>query len=294
MTRPAILPHRPGPAEPLPESQVRDQLARIVASAPFMRAERMTALLQFIVGEAIAGRADQLRGQRIAEAVFGRSAADSTSDTLVRVHAVRLRRALDHYHATAGQADTIRIQLPVGGYAPLITPARDLPASDVPARDVPASYGPARDGTAALAPLPGRAATVVIDPVVNAAPDPRVHVLRAVLARDLLLGGCTAVRLPEGPDRSREPGDAVSIELLADACQLLTVIKQLPGGRVSAVLTHRLDAAGTQTWLRESRAISVDVLARVKAALSGGADGAKALATPVQMSRGSIVHDTRS
>lgn len=76
-------------------------------------------LLRFLIEEALAGRADRLKGFSIAVAVFGRDETfDSQSDPVVRLEARRLRRDLDGYYATAGRSDSVRITVPKGGYAP--------------------------------------------------------------------------------------------------------------------------------------------------------------------------------
>lgn len=76
-------------------------------------------LLRYLIEEALAGRADRLKGFSIAVAVFGRDETfDSQNDPVVRLEARRLRRDLDGYYATAGGSDTIRISVPKGGYAP--------------------------------------------------------------------------------------------------------------------------------------------------------------------------------
>ena len=75
--------------------------------------------MRYAVEETLAGRADQLKGFTIAVDVFGRSLQfDASTDPLVRVEARRLRRRLADYYADEGQGDSIRIDLPVGGYVP--------------------------------------------------------------------------------------------------------------------------------------------------------------------------------
>jgi TolB-like protein len=100
-------------------SETRSQLERIVASPTFQASERRKALLRYLVEEALAGRADRLKGFAIAVAVFGRDETfDPQTDSIVRLEARRLRRDLDGYYVAAGNRDPVRISIPKGGYVP--------------------------------------------------------------------------------------------------------------------------------------------------------------------------------
>jgi adenylate cyclase len=100
--------------------KVTDGLRRILASGEFDASDRNRRFLRFIVEEALAGRADRVKAYTIATSVFGRSADfDPQLDSIVRLEAGRLRRALERYYLTAGQADPVRITIPRGGYVPV-------------------------------------------------------------------------------------------------------------------------------------------------------------------------------
>jgi TolB-like protein len=108
------------PDDRLSPEEVRGQLQRILESPAFEASERRRRFLCYIVDEALAGRADRLKGYAIATAVFDRDDSfDPQTDPVVRLEARRLRRALEHYHLTAGRNDPIRIEIPKGGYAPI-------------------------------------------------------------------------------------------------------------------------------------------------------------------------------
>jgi hypothetical protein len=82
---------------PSPEA-VSEQLRWILSSPSFQASERRKRFLAFLVGEALAGRGDRLKGYAIAVAVFGRDDSfDPQTDPVVRLEARRLRRALEHY-----------------------------------------------------------------------------------------------------------------------------------------------------------------------------------------------------
>jgi TolB-like protein len=107
-----------GRAPPSP-ADIRDHLDCIFASSAFTASTLRRTLLCFLVEEAVAGRADRLKGFTIATAVFGRDETfDPQTDPVVRLEARRLRRDLDGYYATAGSGDALRISIPKGTYAP--------------------------------------------------------------------------------------------------------------------------------------------------------------------------------
>lgn len=104
-------------------SQVREQLARILASQEFGRSERLSRFLSFIVEEALEGRADRIKAYAIAVTVFDRSVEfDPQADPIVRIEAARLRKAIAHYYLTDGRSDPVVITVPKGAYVPHIEP----------------------------------------------------------------------------------------------------------------------------------------------------------------------------
>lgn len=114
--------------------RVQAQLEQIVANDDFAHAERLSQFLRYVVEEHLAGRGDGLNGRIIGREVFGRGVDfDPQFDAIVRVEAGRLRRRLDHYYATAGARDQVRIDIPKGGYVPtfeLVTAPAASPESN--------------------------------------------------------------------------------------------------------------------------------------------------------------------
>src|SRR5262245_15536557 len=100
---------------------IRDELARILNSASFEQSHRRQRFLNYIVTEALEGRADRLKGYSIGVEVFDKpDTFDPATDPLVRVEAARLRDKLREYYATDGRYDPVRIEMPKGAYAPHI------------------------------------------------------------------------------------------------------------------------------------------------------------------------------
>lgn len=94
----------------------------LIDSGVLGEASRLRPLLRYLINEELAGRGERLKAYSIGTDVFGRSEDfDPNSDSIVRVEVHRLRQALDHYYATQGAADPIRIEIPRGTYRPSIT-----------------------------------------------------------------------------------------------------------------------------------------------------------------------------
>jgi serine/threonine-protein kinase len=98
---------------------VREELARVLAGPGFLRNERLSSFLRFVVREKLAGREAGLKESVVGAEVFGRTPGyDTRSDPVVRMEASRLRARLDEYYIGAGADNPIRIELPKGAYVP--------------------------------------------------------------------------------------------------------------------------------------------------------------------------------
>ena len=103
-------------------ADVREQVARIIASSSFARANRSCELLRFLVEFTLAGREHELKEYTIATEAFNLPESfDPRTDSLVRVQATRLRSRLQAYYESAGVQDDIEIVLAPGNYTPSIT-----------------------------------------------------------------------------------------------------------------------------------------------------------------------------
>lgn len=101
-----------------PAAEVRAQLQKILASEPFVRSERMSAFLRYIVEQTLAGNGQTLKEPVIAQDCFGRGADfEGAADPIVRVEARRLRDKLREYYESA-ESEPVLIKLPKGGYVP--------------------------------------------------------------------------------------------------------------------------------------------------------------------------------
>src|SRR6266702_1074677 len=104
---------------PSPED-VRRQLRNILASPAFHGSKRCQQFLEYVCEKFMEGQPGALKERTIAVEVFGRHPeSDLAEDTIVRVGAREVRKRLAHYYVTPeGAASEIRIDLPVGSYAP--------------------------------------------------------------------------------------------------------------------------------------------------------------------------------
>jgi hypothetical protein len=87
----------------------------------------MSGFLRFVVLEVVDGRGDALKERTIATEVFGRGINfEPGEDSIVRVRAREVRKRLSEFY-TSDPSHPIRIDLPVGGYVPLILRNESLP-----------------------------------------------------------------------------------------------------------------------------------------------------------------------
>jgi len=114
------MPNRPDSTGGVSAEAVRAQIARILASRQFAKAERLRRFLHFVSEETLRGLADEIKEVVIGIEVFGRPPAkyDPRIDPIVRVQAGRVRAKLDAYYAEDGADDPVLVELPRGQYAP--------------------------------------------------------------------------------------------------------------------------------------------------------------------------------
>src|SRR5215470_16659553 len=109
------------PTAELQAQEVRRHLERILQAPGFARNERLSRLLRFIVEWHLEGRDHELKESVIGAEVFGRRPDyDPKSDAIVRTEARRLRALLNEYYLGEGKSEALVIELPKGGYVPVI------------------------------------------------------------------------------------------------------------------------------------------------------------------------------
>jgi TolB-like protein len=108
-----------GPGEHNDEQAVERELERVLSSSGFLRNERLSRFLRFVVDRNLEGRHEEIKESLIAVEVFGRKPDyDPKQHSIVRTEAGRLRARLAEYYAGEGSQDPMIIELPKGGYIP--------------------------------------------------------------------------------------------------------------------------------------------------------------------------------
>ena len=111
-------------------AEIRAALKLILMDAAFSHSPMLTAFLSYVVETTLEGHGDRLKAYTIALDGLGRGADfNSETDAIVRVHAIRTRRALQRYYASAGAEDAVIIDLPRGRYVPAFSRRSPLPAT---------------------------------------------------------------------------------------------------------------------------------------------------------------------
>lgn len=114
-------------------------------SAPVRTCPQLVAFLRYVVEATLHGRQDRIKGYTIAVEALGRGDDfNPQDDPIVRVEAMRLRRALQRYYAHDGRDDAVHIVLPVGSYVPVFRSAGLSIVPPLPQRahngDAPVAY----------------------------------------------------------------------------------------------------------------------------------------------------------
>ena len=99
--------------------EINLQTRRILDFPMFKNSPVLSRFLEFVIEETIHNRELQIKEYSIAIHVLHRARDFNPNvDSIVRIHAGRLRRALNEYYLTQGIYDPIIIKIPKGGYVP--------------------------------------------------------------------------------------------------------------------------------------------------------------------------------
>ena len=118
---------------PLSRDAILAELAKVLSSSVFAGAERSSTLLRFLVEQTVNDRAEHLKEYTLGVEALGKGESfDPRTDPIVRAEASRLRVRLERYHAVEGQADSLTVVLPKGGYVPRFESRVQPPAGREP------------------------------------------------------------------------------------------------------------------------------------------------------------------
>ncbi|MBI1872908.1 MAG: tetratricopeptide repeat protein [Acidobacteria bacterium] len=126
---------KPVPRVEVEPQAARRQLEQVLQSTGFVRNERLSRFLRFVIERHLEGRDHELKESVIGIEVFGRRPDyDPKQHPIVRTEAARLRARLSQYYFAEGKGDALIIELPKGGYVPRFHEAARAPEAASPAR----------------------------------------------------------------------------------------------------------------------------------------------------------------
>jgi len=112
---------------------IGDQLNRILSSPGFKGSRVLSGFLEFVTRETLAGRQQEIKEYSIGvHVLFKKMDFNPQLDSIVRIHAGRLRRALNEYYQILGNQDPIRIDIPKGCYIPVFDSQNVVPKTEIP------------------------------------------------------------------------------------------------------------------------------------------------------------------
>lgn len=245
---------------------VRRQLDRLLASAVFANAGRMSRFLKFVVEQTLAGEGDRLKEYVIGVEVFDRDASyDPRLDSIVRVEAARLRSKLAEYYAGDGRDDTIVLKLPKGGYASIAT---------LEPRSV------ATNGTAAT--KGGASAALSAAPAEQAAQQPQRARWRWALGGVVAAVAATVVILSWAPDTAPSPLRVAVLpfsvvagaerETLAQQLTEGVTAELVRQGRFSVIASSSARVVHSTTQRSRDAAAELDADVLIQARVTGAGD----------------------
>jgi hypothetical protein len=137
--------HSGPPTDGAEKEAVLRELESILNSQFFRTSNRSKQFLAYVVQHKLEGNHEPLKERTIGAKLFQRPAGYSTGDDpVVRVQAGEVRRRLEQYHHAGLNQSPVRIELPVGSYAPEfrwvpvvpqhadVTPAEPPPSEPTP------------------------------------------------------------------------------------------------------------------------------------------------------------------
>ncbi|MBV8568981.1 MAG: hypothetical protein JO319_00065 [Acidobacteriaceae bacterium] len=148
-----LLDHAQGSAHPSrpPDSEIRAQLDRIVASKIFAASERLRRFLIWTVEQVLLGDIHHIKQYTIGREVFDRRADfDPRTDSIVRTEAQRLRRKLSQYYRANGSSDPILLSFETGSYVPVFRKREETNTAKRKTRLEPVSITKRRPAVAVL------------------------------------------------------------------------------------------------------------------------------------------------
>ena len=116
---------------------IGEQLNHILSSPGFKGSRVLSGFLEFVTRETLAGRQQELKEYSIGvHVLYKKMDFNPQLDSIVRIHAGRLRRALNEYYQKMGNLDPVRIDIPKGSYVPTFNAQESVPKIEIPKKIV--------------------------------------------------------------------------------------------------------------------------------------------------------------
>lgn len=101
------------------KTAIREELERILKSAPFRNSSRSRQFLSYAVLQSLEGHTELLKERTIGVELFQRDPDYGTGDDpVVRVQAGEVRRRLEKYYQSEPSGSSVHIEIPLGSYVP--------------------------------------------------------------------------------------------------------------------------------------------------------------------------------
>jgi len=103
-----------------PSEVIYEQIKKIFSDSSFTGSDILKRFLLFIVEQTLSGHSNWLKEYTIGVEVLNKPSDFKPQESgIVRIHAGRLRRALNHYYNGDGANDPVYISIPKGSYVPI-------------------------------------------------------------------------------------------------------------------------------------------------------------------------------
>jgi TolB-like protein len=119
--------------EPIPlektysKESIQLQLQKVLRDSNFSESDVLKNFLSYIVTETLEGRSNRIKEYTIAVSALGKPVNFNPQESgIIRIHAGRLRRALNRYYDDRGRLDHIRISIPKGTYVPVFRDPKSM------------------------------------------------------------------------------------------------------------------------------------------------------------------------
>lgn len=230
-------------------SAIHEQLERILASPLFKNSKRYPNLLRYVVERTLDGHNRELKERTLGIEVFAREPEyDTNLDPVVRTTAAEIRKRLALYYQDPLHETEIRINLPLGSYAPWFEEPfkKPTPVPIAPAVVVVPPNQPRAMHLAAAALIPSLIILVVLlkpwtpsvalDLLWNPVLEPPSPVLLCVGQREFVAPSATTVDSSSQPSKSNTPFPITLFQLYYLGSQNVALPDVITLGRLSGLL----------------------------------------------------------